>query len=88
VALNGYLDFPHVGQAFMVERITFNKKTAKQSLTPPMASPVKHQTWPAPRKSCVTTANTGASRTVAITSSTGTTMKIAAAFAKVMVRKT
>jgi|TARA_B110000263_G_scaffold192787_1_gene170826 predicted transposase YbfD/YdcC len=30
-ALNGYLDFPHVGQAFMVERITFNKKTAKQS---------------------------------------------------------
>ena len=30
-ALNGYLDFPHVGQAFIVERITFHKKTAKQS---------------------------------------------------------
>jgi len=30
-ALNGYLDFPHVGQAFMVERITINKKTGKQS---------------------------------------------------------
>ena len=29
--LNDYLDFPHVGQAFMVERITFNKKSAKQS---------------------------------------------------------
>ena len=29
--LNDYLDFPHVGQAFMVERITLNKKTAKRS---------------------------------------------------------
>lgn len=29
--LNDYLDFPHVGQAFMVERITLNKKTAKLS---------------------------------------------------------
>ena len=48
--LNGYLDFPHVGQAFMVERITFNKKTAKQtreaaygitSKTPDSASPAQ-----------------------------------------------
>jgi len=29
--LNDYLDFPHVGQAFMVERITLNKKTNKLS---------------------------------------------------------
>jgi len=29
--LNGYLYFPHVGQAFMVERITINKKSGKQS---------------------------------------------------------
>lgn len=29
--LNGYLDFPHVGQAFKVERLTINKKTGKQT---------------------------------------------------------
>ncbi len=26
-ALNGYLDFPHVGQAFVIEREAINKKT-------------------------------------------------------------
>ena len=26
-ALNGYLDFPHVGQVFMIERESINKKT-------------------------------------------------------------
>ena len=30
-ALNGYLSFPKVGQAFMVERITRHKKSGKQS---------------------------------------------------------
>jgi len=48
--VNDYLDFPHVGQAFMVERITFHKKTAKQtrevaygitSKTPDSASPAR-----------------------------------------------
>ena len=29
--LNGYLYFPHVGQAFKVERITINKKSGKES---------------------------------------------------------
>ena len=29
--LNGYLDFPHVGQAFLIERIVVNKKTGKSS---------------------------------------------------------
>jgi predicted transposase YbfD/YdcC len=29
--LNGYLDFPYVGQAFAIERISFNKKTGKTS---------------------------------------------------------
>ncbi|MGH8754924.1 MAG: ISAs1 family transposase [Burkholderiales bacterium] len=29
--LNDYLDFPHVGQAFMIERITLHKKSAKRS---------------------------------------------------------
>jgi predicted transposase YbfD/YdcC len=30
--LNGYLDFPHVGQAFVVERHSTNKKSGKLSL--------------------------------------------------------
>ena len=29
--LNEYLDFPHVGQAFMVERISYNKKSGKET---------------------------------------------------------
>ncbi|HDH53462.1 MAG TPA: ISAs1 family transposase [Nitrospirae bacterium] len=29
--LNEYLDFPHVGYAFMIERITINKKSGKES---------------------------------------------------------
>ncbi len=30
-ALNDYLNFPHLGQAFMVQRLTIHKKSAKQS---------------------------------------------------------
>ena len=30
--LNGYLDFPHVGQAFVIERESINKKTGKHSI--------------------------------------------------------
>ena len=47
-ALNGYLDFPHVGQVFLVERESIDKKTGKPSRdialgvtsrTPEQASP-------------------------------------------------
>lgn len=47
-ALNGYLDFPHVGQVFRIERESINKKTGAQSReivlgitsrTPQQASP-------------------------------------------------
>ena len=47
-ALNGYLDFPHVGQVFLIERESVNKKTGEQtgetvlgitSRTPHQASP-------------------------------------------------
>jgi len=47
-ALNGYLDFPHVGQIFLIERESVNKKTGEQtdetvlgitSRTPQDASP-------------------------------------------------
>ena len=30
-ALNGYLDFPHVGQVFLIERLSTDKKTGAQS---------------------------------------------------------
>ena len=30
--LNGYLDFPHVAQVFLIEREVFHKKTGKQSM--------------------------------------------------------
>lgn len=49
-ALNDYLDFPHVKQAFKVERLTFYKKSGKQrrdvaygitSKTPQQASPAQ-----------------------------------------------
>jgi len=47
-ALNGYLDFPHVAQVFLIEREVFHKKSAKHSMeiavgltsqTPAQASP-------------------------------------------------
>ena len=31
-ALNGYLDFPHVAQVFLIEREVFHKKSGKQTL--------------------------------------------------------
>jgi len=31
-ALNGYLDFPHVGQVFLIEREVFHKKSARHSM--------------------------------------------------------
>lgn len=49
-ALNGYLNFPHVGQAFRVERITVHKRSGKRSRdvaygitskTPHLASPAQ-----------------------------------------------
>ena len=33
IALNGYLNFPHVAQAFVVERHCIEKKTGKESTT-------------------------------------------------------
>lgn len=86
-ALNDYLNFPHVGQAFMVQRLTTHKKAASKARISPMELPVKPRSWPAPRKCFGTIVSTGASRTAAITSSTGITMKTAAASEKDMARR-
>lgn len=86
-ALNDYLNFPHVGLAFMVERITIQKKAASKLGMSPMGLPVKCRIGPAPHKYFGITASTGASRTAAITSSTGIMTKTAAAFAKGMAQR-
>jgi hypothetical protein len=38
--LNSYLDFPHVGQVFLIEREVFHKKTKSSPVRLPLASPV------------------------------------------------
>ena len=64
-ALNQYLDFPHVGQAFVIERKSFDKKTGEQT-----HEVVYGVTSCAPEKanaekSLRPTVNIGASKTVA-----------------------
>ena len=46
--LNRYLDFPHVGQAFLIERQRTEKKPAKLQSNSPMASPAEPRQKPAP----------------------------------------
>ncbi len=74
--LNTYLNFPYVGQAFVIERESIQKKTGQHtsetaygltSRTPELADPQ--------RSSCAPTEATGASKIVATTSSTGTMME-------------
>ena len=87
--LNGYLNFPHVAQAFVIERqCTDKKKAVSTPMKPPMASPVKARSKPTPKACLPPTAATGASRTAATTSSTGTMTKTAAGSARVMARRT
>jgi predicted transposase YbfD/YdcC len=80
--LNAYLDFPHVGQTFMVQRETTNKKSGEYSceIAYGITSRTPHQADP---KRVLT----GVLKTAAITSSTGTMTKIAAASESVMGRK-
>lgn len=86
-ALNDYLDFPHVGQVFMIEREAFNKKSGKSSHEIALGSPVGRRMKRRPSDCWPSIAATGASR-VFITSSTGTTMRIAPVSVPVMAQKT
>ena len=77
--LNGYLDFPHVGQAFVIARLFWKSPTVS-----PVAPPPKL----ARNASSRLTAASGRLRTVATTSSIGTTMKTAVASGPATAQKT
>ena len=85
--LNDYLDFPHVGQAFVIERHSIEKKTGKLSLDLPTASPAALPNKPTRNAFSWSIAAIGPSRIAATTSSIGTTMKIAAASARATARR-
>ena len=73
--LNDYLNFPYVGLAFLVERITIDKKSGKETLRCRLRDNQQNSGRGLSFGKCFrTTANTGALR-VAITSSTGTTLR-------------
>jgi predicted transposase YbfD/YdcC len=74
--LNDYLNFPHVAQAFVIERHCMDKRTGKHSCE--TAYGITSQS---PQEA-------DARSIAAITSSIGTTMKIGAEYAKASVRKT
>ncbi|MBK7234517.1 MAG: hypothetical protein IPI02_02400 [Sterolibacteriaceae bacterium] len=75
-ALNAYLDFPHVGQVFMIERESIKKKPASHRVRSRWASRASRRTRPRRKRSWRSIAATGPSR-APITSSTGTTTRIA-----------
>jgi len=86
--LNGYLDFPYVGQAFVIERQVTEKRPAPLRGKSPTASPVEPPPRLARNAFSRSIAGIGSSRTVAITFSIGTTMKTAVASAPATARKT
>jgi len=81
--LNNYLNFPHVGQAFAIERESICNKTGKISRE--IAYGIIR---PIPKKYSPPTGAIGPSKTVAITFLTGILMRIEAESAKAMALKT
>ena len=81
--LNGYLNPPHVGQAFLVQRETMDKKAANIHVRLHMASQAERLTKLTRNVCLPSIAATGASKTAAIKSSIGTMMKTAVAYAPV-----
>jgi len=86
--LNSYLDFLHVGQTFVIERYSVEKKPAKALWILPMALPVELPDRPIRNACSRSTGSTGLLRTAATTFLIGTITKIAIEYAKVTVRKT
>ncbi|NCO51876.1 MAG: hypothetical protein GW875_07230 [Deltaproteobacteria bacterium] len=85
--LNHYLDFPHVGQAFVIERKVLIIKPGRFPLKPPTASPVARSNKPTPIKSSTPIATTGAFKTAATTSSARISMETAAGYVLAMGRR-
>jgi hypothetical protein len=86
--LNDYLDFPHVGQAFVVERHCIEKKTGKTSLEIAYGLTSRPPNKLTRNVFSRLTAGTGRSRTVATTFSIGTMMRTAVASVPATARKT
>jgi hypothetical protein len=84
-ALNSYLDFPHVAQAFAIERIVIDKKTGKPSRDIAYSITSRPPHRPMLNACLRSTAVTGRSKTVATISSIGTTTRTAAASVPVCV---
>ena len=86
-ALNAYLDFPHVAQVFLIERESIEKKTGKHSHEIALGMTSRTPQQASPQRVLASIAGTGPSKAF-ITSSTGTTMRIAAASAPASAQKT
>src|SRR5213592_4640377 len=76
-ALNDYLDFPHIGEVFCIERESIDKKTGQTRLETAWGITSAHSGRLRPNAYWPSTAATGASKAFT-TSSTGITMRIAA----------
>jgi len=87
--LNDYLNFPHVAQAFVIQREStdlLKKKPVNIPVTSPMALPAELLNKPTLNACLPPTGATGPSKTAAITLSIGTITKTEAAFEPVMVQ--
>ena len=71
--LNGHLTFPHVGQAFLVERTVVSGSPAEPPSNAPTASPATPPTPPTPSACSPSTADTGPSRPSTTSSTTPST---------------
>ena len=86
--LNGYLKFPYVRQAFVIERESTNKKTGNVSHDIAYGITSQPPEQASPKKSLKLIVVTGVSRTVAITSSIGILTRTEAVFVPAMAPKT
>ena len=88
-ALNHSLDFPGVGQVFMLRRSRLDKASpAQPAPKPSMASPATPQSPPMPKRSSPSTEATGASKIPPTTVSTGPSTRTDAASAPATARTT
>ena len=71
--LNGHLTFPHVGQAFLVERTVVSGSPAEPPSSAPTASPATPPAPPTPSACSPSTADTGPSRPCTTSSTTPST---------------
>jgi len=86
--LNGYLDFPHVGQAFVIERQFINKKNGKSSCEVAYGVTSRTAEQADPQRILKVNRATGPLKIAVTISSIGITMKIAVGSAPATVRKT